>query len=294
MSDPLPFSLEALSSALAGAVAAMAPSVVSVHSHRSLSSGFLWRPGLIVTSDEALAEEGEVAVTLPGGERRPATIAGRDPATDVALLRAGVEGGGTVAFTSQLPRTGELVLIVGARDGSPLSGLGLVASAGPAWRSMRGGAIDARIELSLRLPRRAEGGLVLDASGRAFGMAVRGPRRSTLVIPATTIERAASGLEKDGRIPRGYLGLGLQPARADNDGVLAAMIMSVDQNGPGAAAGCRQGDLIVSWDGRPLAHIGALLRGLGPDSVGKAVNLGLRRGGEPVPATLTIGERPHS
>ena len=78
MSDPLPFSLEALSAALSNAVAAMAPSVVGVHSHRSLSSGFLWRPGLIVTSDEALAEEGEVAVTFPGGERRPAIVAWRD------------------------------------------------------------------------------------------------------------------------------------------------------------------------------------------------------------------------
>ncbi len=292
MSDPLPFSLEALSSALSGAVAALAPSVVSVHSRRSLSSGFLWRPGLIVTSDEALAEEGEVAVTFPGGERRPATIAGRDASTDVALLRVGVEGNGTVAFTPQLPRTGELVLTVGARDGEALSGLGIVASAGPAWRSMRGGAIDARIELSLLLPRQAEGSLVLDASGRAFGMAVRGPRRRTLVIPATTVERAASGLEKDGRIPRGYLGLGLQPVRADADGALAAMIMSVDKNGPGASAGCRQGDLIVSWDGRPLAGIGALLRSLGPDSVGKPLSLGLLRGGEPVLATLTIGERP--
>ena len=292
MPDPVPFSLEALSSALSSAVAVAAPCVVSVHSHRSLSSGFFWRPGLIVTSDQALAEEGEVAVIFSGGERRRATIAGRDPSTDVALLRSGDEAGVAVAFAPNLPRTGDLALTVGARGGEPLSGFGIVASAGPAWRSMRGGAIDARIELSLRLPRHAEGGLVLNASGLAFGMGVRGPRRRTLAIPAATIERAASRLEKDGRIPSAYLGLGLQPARADADGAVAVMIMSVDKNGPGAAAGCRQGDLIVGWDGQPLAGISALVRGLGPDSVGKPVSIDLRRGGELVSVTLTIGERP--
>ena len=70
--------------------------------------------------------------------------------------------------------------------------------------------------------------------------------------------------------------------------------MSVAKNGPGAAAGCRQGDLIVSWDGRPLTSVGAMLRSLGPDSVGKPVSLGLRRGGEPVLLTLTAGERPQA
>jgi S1-C subfamily serine protease len=266
--------------------------VVSVHSHRSLSSGFFWRPGLIVTSDEALAEEGEVGVTHPGGERYRATIAGRDPSTDVALLRTGDEAGAAVALSSSVPRTGDLALTVGARGGEPLSGFGIVASVGPAWRSMRGGAIDARIELSQRLPRHAEGSLVLDAGGRSFGMAVRGPRRRTLVIPAATIERAASRLEKDGRIPRAYLGLGLHPARDDTDGALAAMIMSVDKNGPGAAAGCRQGDLIVSWNGQPLAGLGVLFRSLGPDSVGEPASLELRRGAELISVTLTVGEGP--
>jgi S1-C subfamily serine protease len=82
-----PTPLKNLSDALAAVVANAAPSVISVHSHRSRSSGFVWKPGLVVTADEALADEGEVAVTLPGGERMPATIVGRDPTTDVALLR---------------------------------------------------------------------------------------------------------------------------------------------------------------------------------------------------------------
>src|SRR5262245_34166007 len=84
--------LTALSASLAGVVGSAAASVVSVHSHRAVSSGFAWKPGLIVTADEALADEGEVAVTLAGGERVRAMIVGRDPTTDIALLRIETAG----------------------------------------------------------------------------------------------------------------------------------------------------------------------------------------------------------
>ena len=133
-----------------------------------------------------------------------------------------------------------------------------IAVAGPAWRSMRGGDIAARIELDLKLRRQAEGALVLDAAGHGVGMAVYGPRRRSLVIPAATIERVAPLLETHGRIPRGYLGLGLQPVRVAGDRSKGAMVMSIDPAGPGAAAGVRQGDVIVSLDGQPLAGVDAL------------------------------------
>jgi S1-C subfamily serine protease len=294
MSDMPSLSLEALSTALSDIVAAASRSVVGVESRRSLSSGFAWRSDLIVTADEALAEKGEVTVAAPGGDRRNATIVGRDPTTDIAVLR--VEGAAleAAAFAPQPIRAGALALAVGARGGHALAAFGAVASVGPAWRSMRGGEIDARIELDLRLRRQAEGGLVLDAGGRAFGMAVLGPRRRTLVIPAATIDRVAGKLESHGRIPRGYLGLGLRPVRVEGDGAMGAMVINVDKAGPGPAAGFRQGDVIVTWNGEPLTGLGGLLRALGPDSVGRSVTLGLRRGGEPLELTLTIGERPQA
>ena len=156
---------------------------------------------------------------------------------------------------------------------------------------MRGGVIDARIELDAALARASEGGLALDAAGQAFGMAVFGPRRRTLVIPMTTIDRVADILATKGRIARGYLGLGLQPVKLD-DGGAGAMAISVDAKGPAAAAGVRQGDIIVAWNGEPIRGVHQLARALGPDSVGESVRLALRRAGEPVEATLTIGERP--
>ena len=282
------------SMALADIVAATAPSVVAVHSHRALSSGFAWRPDLVVTADEALADDGEVAVTLPGGERRKALVVGRDPTTDIALLRVENAGLPPVSLDPAPLRAGALALALGAHGGAPLVAFGAVAVAGPAWRSMRGGDIAARIELDLKLRRQAEGAIVLDVAGHHVGMAVYGPRRRTLVIPAATIDRVAPLLETHGRIPRGYLGLGLQPVRVAGDRSKGAMVMSLDAAGPGAAAGVRQGDVIVSWDGQPLAGVDALMRALGPDSVGRTIILGLRRAGDVLDLPITIAERPQA
>ena len=284
--------LETLSSALAGMTARASAGVVSIHSRRSLSSGFAWHPDLVVTADEALAEEGEVSVALPGGERRPVQILGRDPTTDIALLR--VEGAALTPQTliAATVEAGSLVVVVGAAEGTPLTALGTVALSGPGWRSMRGGEIDARVELDVRLRPRAEGGLVFDAAGRPVGMAVFGPRRRVLVIPAATLERVASALERHGRIPRGYLGLGMHPVRLESDGTSGAMVMSVDKTGPAATAGIRQGDVIVTCDGEPILGVNRLLRALGPDSVGRRVMLGLRRSSEALDLPITIGERP--
>ncbi len=292
MSDTTPAGLQALSASLADLVAAAAPAIVAVASHRSRSSGFAWREDLVVTADEALADEGEVTIVLLGGEQRRAAIVGRDPSTDVALLR--IEGGGLAPapLHDSPQRTGALAVAVGTSEGGPSAALGIVGATGPAWQSMRGGRIDARLELDLRLPRGAEGGLALDAAGQAFGMAVLGPRRRVLVIPAATVERVAATLQRHGRVPRGYLGLRLQSVRAEGDGAAGAMVMGVDPAGPGAAAGLRQGDVIAGWAGQPVAGAQALLRAIGPDSVGQAFSVMAIRAGQRIELMLTVGERP--
>jgi S1-C subfamily serine protease len=284
-------SLEAFSADLARLTAEAGKCVVGVHSHRFLSTGFVWRAGLIVAANEAIAEEGGIVVELPGGAKIPATIAGRDPTTDIALLRVDSADLQPAALSSASIAAGAVALAVGARDGAPSAALGVIAVSAGAWRSLRGGEIDARIELDLSLRREAEGGVVVDASGHAFGMVVFGPRRCVLVIPAATIERVATKLESDGRIARGYLGLSLQPVGLEG-GTSGLMTMTVDTSGPGAAAGIRQGDVIVAWNGAPIRSWRAALRGLGPESVGSKVALSVRRGGEPVEVEVVIGERP--
>jgi S1-C subfamily serine protease len=289
MSDPSV--LATFSGAMAGIVARAAPAVVSVHSHRSRASGFIWKAGLVVTADEALAEEGEVTIRFADGTERSATIAGRDHTTDIALLRVETSNVAPIKLLSDVPALGSLALVVAAERGVPAAALGLISLVGGAWRSLRGGDIDVRIELDVRLRPSHEGGLALNASGDAIGMAVFGARR-VLVIPAATVERVASQLETHGRIARGYLGLGLQPVKLD-DGI-GAMVMSVDKAGPSAAAGIRQGDVIVGWNDEKISGVRALLRALGPDSIGATVDVAVRRGGEPVRVKLTVGERPET
>ena len=284
--------LPALSAALAEIVARTKSAIVSVHSHRSRASGFFWKAGLIVTADEALADEGDVSVRLADGTTLPARIAGRDHTTDIALLRVDAKDNvAPVALSSAVPDLGALSVVVAAENGTPTAALGAVSLVGGRWRSMRGGEIDARIELDVRLRGSHEGGLALNASGETIGMAVQGVRR-ILVIPGATITRIAGRLETHGRIARGYLGVGLQPVKLD-DGV-GVMVMSVDKSGPAAAAGLRQGDVIVGWNDQPIAGMRSLMRALGPDSVGTVVDLAIRRGGEPLRIKLTIGERPET
>ena len=293
MSDNSPSPLRAFSSALAGLVRAAAPSLVSVQSERARSTGFSWRPGFIVAAENALPDDGEVSILAHDGTSSQAAIAGRDPSSDVALLRVARTDLPKAPAAAEAPAAGALAVVAGAREGAPSAALGVVSFVGPQWRSLRGGVIDARIELDAALARSSEGGLALDAEGRAFGMAVFGPRRRTLVIPLSTVDRVAELLAAKGRIARGYLGLGLQPVRLEGDGI-GAMAVSVDAKGPGAAADVRQGDIIVAWNGEPIRGVHHLARGLGPDSVGTTVRLALRRAGAPAEATLTIGERPES
>ncbi|PTQ12022.1 serine protease [Sphingomonas oleivorans] len=280
-----------LSSALADMVARASPHVVEVQSHRSLASGFFWREGLVVTPDETLAEEGKIEIELADGKVLEAKLVGRDPATDIALLRVEGANADAVAFGSDDVRPGALALIVAAAESAPLVAFGAIAAVGPAWQSMRGGTIDTRIEMDVRLRRRAEGGLAIDGSGQVFGMAVRGPRGRTLVIPAATIDRVAGQLAEYGRVPVAYLGAGLKDVPLDAGGS-GVMVMTLDRAGPAAAGGLQQGDIILSWAGKRMPHVGALLHMLRATPVGSQVTLGLRRGGSPIELGITIGDRP--
>lgn len=292
MSD-LASPLLAFSNNLADLVAATAARILVLRGGRRIpSSGLHWRPGLIVTADDALERDEEIVVLRPDGKTASATLIGRDPTTDIALLRFEpdglpiVEGGDAASL-----RAGNLVLAVGRNETGPLASLGVAALAAGQWHSMRGGTIDRMIRLDLRLSPSAEGGAMIDAAGKVLGMAVRGPRRLVLGIPAATIDRVVDQLLAKGRIARGYLGAGLRPAQQSGESGL--LIVGIDPDGPAAKAGLIVGDLITRWNGKPLARMREAMLLLGPDSVGSTVTLAIRRGGTPSEASVIIGERPH-
>jgi len=284
--------LIALSDHAARLVATVAGATVSVQAGRQMrSSGIHWRSGVIVTAEEVLEADDDIKVTLPDGREVPAALAGRDPTTDVAVLRVAPDGL-AVAPTgdSAALRAGHVVIAVGSHGGSPVASLGIVSQVGGAWHSMRGGTIDALLRLDLRLGAGIEGGALVDTKGRVLGMVVSGPRGRALAIPAATIDRAVDALLAKGYVGRGYLGAGLQPLRKGQGGGI--LVVSVDPQGPAARAGLLVGDIVTAWNATPISRVREVIHRLGPDSVGSAVDLSLSRGGAAAGLKVVIGERP--
>jgi S1-C subfamily serine protease len=273
--------LAALSGALAAAVAAAAARVARIDDGGRQLSGLIWSDGLIVTAEECLAGD-EATATLPDGRAVPAELAGRDPSTDVALLRA--DTGPVADWPPAEAAVGALALAVG---GGPLAAFGIVAEAGPAWTSVAGGRIDARVLLSFALPHRIEGGAAVDAEGRLLGLAVADPRRRALVIPAATVARAVATLAAHGYVGRGYLGLALRPLPGGG----GLIVVEVSADGPAAAAGFLVGDVVTTWNGEPVGSMRALARRLGPDAVGQQATLGVTRAGGGLEVAVAVGER---
>jgi S1-C subfamily serine protease len=290
--------LFALSAAGAQLVERAAKAVVAVHhGGRGTISGIHWRSGVIVTAEEMLEQEKDITVTLPGGRQVTTALAGRDPSTDVAVLRVAPDGLGVAEVTDATAlHPGHLVLAVGNHAGAPLASFGMVAYVGGAWHSMRGGTIDSFLRLDLTLNPAGEGGALVDVQGRVLGMTVTGPRRRVLAIPTATIDRSVDQLLAKGYVGRGYLGAGLQhtrlPADATSSRRAGVLIASLDPEGPAARAGLLVGDVITGWNATPVERTRDVMRLLGPDSVGKSVELKLVRGGAPSIVKITVGERP--
>ncbi len=279
-----------LSTAAADLADQVAPRIVAVRDSTGReSSGFIWRTGLVVAAAEALDGDDEVEVRLAGGSPVKAAIAGRDPSTDVALIKLDtLEFGDWPAAST--PRVASLALAAGRGETSLLASLTDVIEVGPAWRSMRGGEIDARITLALRLSSRAEGAAVVAPDGSLIGMAVTSPRRRAIVIPATTIGRAVATLAEKGYVPRGWLGVMLHPVVQG----AGAIVLSVEGESPAAKAGLLVGDVLTTWDGDALASVGEISRRLLASPVGTGIRLGVLRAGNATDIGVVLGERPRS
>jgi S1-C subfamily serine protease len=295
MADPL---LD-LSRALAARVQHAAPLVAAVTwQRRGQLSALLWQPGVLVTSDQSLPDAEHYSAVLPGGARVDATLAGRDPATNVAVLRLGSGASGARPGTAEPGGVGHLVLAIGSDgEGGVTARMGGIEVLGPAWESMRGGKIDRLVRIGVRLPPAAEGGPVIDAEGAVLGMSTFGPRRSVMVIPSATIARAAEQLLQGGKIARGWLGVGLHEVALPRDISARAgaesglMVMNFADNAP-AAGRLMQGDIVTAIAGTRVASPRAVASVLGPETVGQTVTIDLVRGGEVMQAGVLVAARP--
>ena len=296
--------LLSFSNSLADAVEHAGQSILAVNARgRVSSSGVHWRQGIVVTADHTIERDEGVTVTLPNGKTVPATIAGRDAGTDLAVLRIEATDlpPAEIGNSADL-KIGHIVLAV-ARPGEGGLGTswGAISSISGAWRTWAGGQIDQLIRPDLTLYPGFSGGALVDAAGRVVGINTSGLSRSlNLAIPTTTVNRVIDALLSKGRIARGFLGVAMQPVRLPENlrgglpsGTDAGLIVvSVEENGPAEKAGIIVGDIITALDGKPVADTNDVQSLLDPDRVGKPLTVQLIRGGAVTELTVTVGERP--
>jgi S1-C subfamily serine protease len=290
--------LSQFSDALVARADAAKGAIVAIRlAHERHLTGMVWQSGIVVTSEQALPRKDDFELVAPGGSIVKASIAGRDPSTNIAILKP-AEQIASASIAAGEARTGAVAVAIGADGtGGASARLGLVNLAGPEWHSSRGGLIDRRIVLDVRLARREEGGPVFDAAGRCLGMSTFGPRGRVIAIPTATIERVVPQLAKDGRVARGWLGVALQAVavpdalRESADQSSGLMVMSVVENGPAAQAGILAGDIILSVDGTAAHRFRRLARHFGADSIGRKAELRLIRSGAVMTVQTTIAER---
>lgn len=290
-----PNAFSALSKEIAAAVERAAASVVAVNGRpRVPSSGILWRPDVVVTTDHTLKRDEDITVTAPDGRSIAATLAGRDPGSDLAVLRLG-ESIGEAARTAPDAsiKAGSLVLALGRRvENGVTATLGVINTSTGAYRTWRGGQIERFIRPDIRIYTGFSGGALIDAEGRIIGMNTSiFARDAAITIPAVTISRVAEILLARGRMTRGFIGVGMHPVRLPDDRI-GLVILSLEPNGPAASAGIVVGDVLLSLNGQPTQNTDDVQAQLGPETVGKPVTAGILRGGAPMNISVTPVEKP--
>jgi S1-C subfamily serine protease len=296
-------SLLALSNEFAIAVETAGQFTVAVNGRRRFSSsGVQWRSGIIVATDHAIKREEEITVTLPDDRTVPATLAGRDSSTDLAVLRVEPE---TLAIpeladAAQL-KVGQWVLAVArSADSGVGASMGVISALSGAWRTWHGGQIDRLIRPDLTLYPGFSGGALITPQGQVVGINTSGYRHMALTIPAATVDRVVDQLVNRGRIARGYLGVGMQPVQlpdrlkaelhlSESGGVI---IVSLQAGSPADRAGILMGDILIALEEQSTPDIAAVHRMLDADRIGKSLSAKLIRGGAIIEVAIGVGERP--
>lgn len=284
------------SNELAAAVEHAARAVVGVNGRRRFgSTGVHWRPGLVVTADHTVEVDEDVTVTTGDGRTLAASVAGRDPAIDLAILRIDPAGLSVADIAATPPRVGHLVLAVGR---GPRASWGVISAVGDGRR--RRTAAGELLSLDLTLYPGFSGGPLVDARGHVVGVTTSGSERHLQVaIPAATVERMVDELLRRGHLPRAYFGVGTQQvqlgetlrARLATEQRTAVIVVDVQPDSPAARAGLLVGDIIVALGGAPIAEPTDLRAVLRPQRVGEALAVSVVRGGEPRELRVTVGER---
>jgi S1-C subfamily serine protease len=232
-------------------------------------------------------------VTFSDVRSVPATVAGRDESTDLAVLRVTDSGAAPAIAPESSVRVGTLVLALGRRTGNGISAsFGIMSAAGGSWRTWRGGNVDRFLRPDVSIYTGFSGGALIDAEGRVIGINTTGLTRGAAVtVPASTVSKVLDELLANGGVRRGFLGIGMHPVELPGGGG-GLVILSLEPNGPAAKAGIVVGDVLLTLNGEAVIETDAVQSHLGAGSVGKSLSAGILRGGAPKTVEIVPMERP--
>ncbi len=285
------------SNALAETVAKAATATVRVEARRRLSAtGILWQPGVVVTANHVVEKDENIRIGLPGGETVDATLAGRDPSTDLAVLKFNGNGSAFERVSFDALKVGHLVLAIGRPGKDVLSTLGIVSALGRDGGT-RGGVLDTYVQTDVEMFPGFSGGPLVDANGALIGMNTSAMRDTSLTIPTATLARVVDTLLQHGKVKQGYLGVGAQPIRLQSalremaGQETGLLLVSIENDSPADKGGLLVGDTLISFGGRSVSGMDDLAAALAAHGVGTATSATVLRGGQKAELSVTIGER---
>ncbi len=294
-----------LSQALVELVAKASGGVVAIKAaaYRT-TSGVSLGENLVAAANHAVKRDSGIPLQTASGAQSTGTVIGREPGLDVAILKA--DDLPVQPLASQDPgaiKAGDLLAVVGlTTDAGPSASMGIMGAVGGSRRTWRGGTLDQFLRLDVNLYPSQSGAAVVCADGRLIGMATPAlSRHAAIAIPVSTLKRIADELLHQGRIRRGYLGVGTQAVPIPSslqeklglDCEYGLILLSVETDSPAEKAGWQLGDILVKLNGTPVLDVDELQAILRGDSVGRQVNALLIRGGEKIESEITVVERPN-